>query len=421
MTARGSLSEGRLLLLIGAVQFVNILDFMMVMPLGPDFARDLGIPTARLGIIGGAYTAAAALSGVVGASFLDRFDRRKALLWALLGLVFGTALGGFARGLGSLIAARVVAGLFGGPATALALSVIADVVPLERRGRAMGAVMGAFSVASVLGVPLGLELARLGGWQLPFFAVAALGAVVGMAARLMLPAMTSHLARHGAPRGSMLALLARPVVLLSLAGTVAIMMGNFAIIPNLSTYFQLNRGYPRAELGFLYLLGGAVSFGTLRISGRLTDRVGPARGATLGTLLFVLVLAVGFIWPLPALPVLLVFVGFMVTGSFRFVPMQALSSRVPAPEERASFMSLQSCVQHLASALGALLGARLLETRSDGGLVGMERVAGVAAALALALPVLMFAVEARVLAGERARSSARVPERGSEPAVDISS
>ena len=53
--------------LVGAIQFVNILDFMMVMPLGPDFAKALGIPTAHLGIVGGSYTAAAAVAGLVAA------------------------------------------------------------------------------------------------------------------------------------------------------------------------------------------------------------------------------------------------------------------------------------------------------------------------------------------------------------------
>ena len=78
-------SERLIIFLVGAVQFVNILDFMMVMPLGPDFARALGISTAHLGLIAGSYTAAAAVAGIVGARFLDRFDRRKALGVALFG------------------------------------------------------------------------------------------------------------------------------------------------------------------------------------------------------------------------------------------------------------------------------------------------------------------------------------------------
>jgi predicted MFS family arabinose efflux permease len=106
------LSERSLLFLVGAVQFVNVLDFMMVMPLGPDFAAALGIPASRLGLVGGAYTAAAALAGVAAATFLDRFDRRKALAVAMLGLVIATAAGGLATGLGTMLAARVLAGAF---------------------------------------------------------------------------------------------------------------------------------------------------------------------------------------------------------------------------------------------------------------------------------------------------------------------
>ena len=139
----------------------------MVMPLGPDFARALGISTAHLGLIAGSYTAAAAVAGIVGARFLDRFDRRKALGVAIFGLVTGTAAGALAQGLASLVIARAIAGAFGGPATSIALSIIADVVPPARRGRAMGAVMGAFSVASVLGVPLGLRLAQRGRLAAP--------------------------------------------------------------------------------------------------------------------------------------------------------------------------------------------------------------------------------------------------------------
>src|SRR5262245_3110584 len=119
--------------LAGAILFVNILDFMMVMPMGPDFAKGLAIPTSHLGWLGGTSPAAAALAGIAGALFLDRFDRRKALAVALGGLVLGTASGALASGFGSLLAARIAAGAFGGPAASLALSVVADVVPPQRR------------------------------------------------------------------------------------------------------------------------------------------------------------------------------------------------------------------------------------------------------------------------------------------------
>ena len=401
------LSERRLVFLIGAVQFINTLDFMMVMPMGPDFAKALDIPSSKLGLIGGSYTLAAAVAGVIGALFLDRFDRRRVLAVAVAGLVLGTAAGGLATGLGTLLAARVIAGAFGGPATSIALAIVGDGVPPERRGRAMGAVMGAFSVASVLGVPAGLELARLGGWRLPFFTVAGLGAVVAAGAVTLLPPQTAHLTagRRAAPT-PFREVLRRPVVLLSLSATAVGMTAHFALIPNLSAYLQFNRGYPRDELGLLYMIGGALSFGTMRLAGRLTDRYGSPAVATGGVIGFIGVLITGFAHPILSIPVMVIFVSFMISNGFRFVPMQALSSRVPEPPERARFMSVQSSVQHMASSTGAMIGARLLTEQPGGALVGIDVLAWFAVGMSIMVPGLLYAVDRRV----RARAAPAPPE-----------
>ena len=388
-------SERAIVFLVGAVQFVNILDFMMVMPLGPDFALGLGIPTSHLGYIGGSYTAAASLAGLAGSLFLDRFDRRKALAAAMFGLVAGTAAGGFATGLASLMAARVFAGLFGGPATSIAFSIIADVVPPERRGRAMGAVMGAFSVASVLGVPLGLELARRGGWQLPFFGVAALGAVVAALAIFLLPPLRLHLVarEEGARSVGFGELLANPLVRLSYLMTALVMMGGFILIPNISAYVQLNLGYPRGQLGLLYLAGGAVSFFATRAAGAMMDAIGAVKTGTLGVALLAITMLLGFVHYIPGTPVVAIFVGFMLANSFRNVTYNTLCTRVPAAHERARFLSLQSAIQHLAAALGAFLSARMLTELPGGKLEGIPAVALASIAMTLVLPFMFWRVE----------------------------
>ncbi len=392
-------SERRIIGLLAAVSFVNILDFMMVMPLGPDFARALGIPTSNLGIIGGSYTAAAAVSGLVAALFLDRFDRRSALAVAMLGLVLGTAAGGFAVGLNSLVASRVVAGMFGGPATTLGLSILADVVPLERRGRAMGALMGAFSAASVFGVPAGLRLARIGDWRTPFFAVAGLGVVLVVAAIAVMPKLRGHLERtREAPPRDLGAFLRDPAVRLSIVATVAVFAAGFSVIPNLSAYLQQNLGYPRAGLELLYLVGGIVSFVAMRIGGAVVDRRGPVLVTAVGTSLLVLDLLVGFVPPRPLVPVMVVFVLFMLANSIRSVALHTLSSRVPFPAERARFMSGLSAAQHLAAAVGALMSSLLLSERPDGTLAGMATVALLAAGLSATVPFLVRAIARRVQA-----------------------
>jgi predicted MFS family arabinose efflux permease len=408
--------ERRLLWVVAAVQFVNVLDFMMVMPLGPDFADGLGIDVSRLGLVGGAYTAAAAVTGLIGATFLDRFDRRRALGVALLGLVVGTAMGGLATGLPSLLAARVLAGAFGGPATAISLSIVADLVPPERRGRALGLVMGAFSVASVLGVPAGLELARVGGWQLPFFAVALLGLAITAMAMFMLPAMRSHLeAEAPAAPGAVpaLSLMQEPAVRTSLLASGLVMLANFAIIPNLSAYIQFNGGYPRERLGLLYLVGGAASFFTLRLAGIAVDRFGAPVVALVGTAFYAVVVLLTLGADVPLLPMLPLFVGFMVTGSLRMVPMQTLASRVPMPRARARFMSIQSAVQHIASATGAASSTLFLVSLPDGRLVGMSTLALGAVGLASTLPLLLWLTERRL----KQRDGGGAPGLGHTPAA----
>src|ERR1700726_2460329 len=97
-----TVSERRVVFLVGAVQFINVLDFTMVMPLGPDFARALAIPASELGKMVAGYGRAAAISGFVGSFFLDRFDRRKVLAVAMFGLVLGTLAGGLATDLAGL-------------------------------------------------------------------------------------------------------------------------------------------------------------------------------------------------------------------------------------------------------------------------------------------------------------------------------
>lgn len=390
-------SERAIVFCVGAVQFVNILDFMIVMPLGPDFAKALDIPLPHLGWIAGAYTASASVSGILGALFLDRFDRRRALGVAMVGLVLGTLSAAFARGLGTLLLARVIAGAFGGPATSLSYAIIADVIPPERRGKAMGAVMGAFSVASVLGVPAGLELARQGGWRLPFIAVAVLGALLGTYAHRVLPPMRAHL-RGPAPTSVLADMrgLFRMDIVLSLAMTFLVMASGFMVIPYISPYVLGNLHYPREHLGLLYLAGGVVTFFATRFIGGVVDRLGSARVGTFGTLWIASVIYLGFVRVPPPMPVLATFVGFMLSMSLRNVPYNTLTTKVPRPQERARFGSVQSAVQHLASALAGFASSFFVSDGPNSSVVGMDRVCWVAIGLACALPPLLFTVEGRV-------------------------
>lgn len=389
--------ERSILLLVGAVQFVNILDFMMVMPLGPDFATALNIPNAELGWVGGSYTAAAAVGGIIASTFVDRLDRKKALIACLWGLVLATALGGFAWSLESLLVARIAAGLFGGPATSLVWAIVADVVEPARRGQAMGKVMGAFSLASIFGVPFGLEVARLGDWRMPFFVTASMGAVVLVFLYKKMPSLRLHL-EGGVPHVSfahMMDIVSRPLHQIVFAYIAVAMAASFMVISNLSTYVQYNLHYPRDSIGTLYCIGGAVSLVTMRITGKLIDRFNATFTSIIGTVTYASILWATLICT-NIMPVPVFFVMLMFALGMRNVSSTTLASKVPGPQERAGFMSIFSCLQSLGMASGAFLSAHLLAENPDKSLIGMDRIAVIAMTLSLCVPLMMRFVERRL-------------------------
>jgi predicted MFS family arabinose efflux permease len=383
--------EKKIVWLVALVQFVNIVDFMMVMPLGPDLAGALSFDVARLGFIGGAYTASAAVAGILGAPLLDRLPRRVALCAAMVGLGAGTLLGGLATGFTSLVAARIVAGAFGGPATSVALALIADHIPAQRRGRAMGAVFGAFSAASVLGVPAGLELARLGSWRMPFFALGVLGLLMTGLVFALLPKAEGV----RATRTSLSALLKRPAVIVASTGFFCLNFSGFILIPNVSGFLQKNLHYPRDGLSQLYLIGGVVSFFGLRAAGYVVDKMSAVPVVMSATSMFIGVLYVGFYSSEQVFPVWVIFIFFMLSASVRNVGLQTLASRIAAPAERAAFGSWQSAVQHIASAMGASLSTLML-AEVDGKIVGMQAVIAVAVAFSIVVPVMVMVLSAQL-------------------------
>jgi predicted MFS family arabinose efflux permease len=207
--------------------------------------------------------------------------------------------------------------------------------------------------------------------------------------------------------------------------TAVVMMAGFIVIPNISAYVQANLGLPREDLKWLYLVGGLVSLFTMQLVGYLVDRFGSFRVGTLGSVLLIGVLYI-FFYAYVGLPLMLLFVFFMTAMSFRNIAYNALTTKVPAPYERARFQSIQSAVQHLASAFGAFLSAQLLhETALTNGsgapvigrdgrpvmiLDGMPRVALVAMVLSALVPPLLYVVERDVRA--KAATLSGVGSRG---------
>src|SRR5262245_47077102 len=169
------------------------MDFMVMMPLGPQCREELGISPQEFAIVVSCYGFSAAIAGLLAAFFIDRFDRKIALLTLFAGLTAGTLLCAAAPGYWFLMLARTVAGAFGGIGGAFILVIIGDVFPEARRGRATGVVMTAFSIASIAGVPVGIVLGNRFGVRTPFAILGFVGLAIWLVAFKALPTMRGHL------------------------------------------------------------------------------------------------------------------------------------------------------------------------------------------------------------------------------------
>jgi predicted MFS family arabinose efflux permease len=361
------------LLTLASIQFTSVLDFMIMMPLGPHLTALFGISAGEFGFLVSAYTFAAGLSGLLAATYIDRFGRKRMML-TLYPLFGAAALAcSMAPTFAWLMLARVASGFFGGVLMALSQTIVAEVIPFERRGRAMGVVMTSFSVATVAGVPLGLFLASHFNWHAPFLAIALMVSVCAFGAVKTLPSLKGHLASHtsGDSAPSLLSnlrwVLVDPNHLRAYAMSSSMVFAGFVVIPYITLYLQGNAGFKPEQVPYVYLTGGICTLISARFIGHWSDRAGKAYAFRRLALLMPLpLLAMTLSAELPMAGVLLVSSMLFVVMSGRMIPGMALIGASADPRRRGSFMTLNSAVQSLAMGLAALVGGQILGRDGNG-------------------------------------------------------
>jgi predicted MFS family arabinose efflux permease len=381
---RISRAEWGLILVLVAVQFTHMVDFVIIMPLGERLMRELAITPNQFGHIVSAYALAAGFASLAASFVMDRFDRRTVLLTMYAGFGVSTLLCGLADGYETLLAARTAAGVCGGLAAVALMTVIGDVFPPHKRGRASGAVMSAFAVASIAGLPIGLELAARFGRGVPFYVLAGLSAGIWLVAWLRLPNVRGHLA---SPRRDVIAeftaVAREPNHLSAFAFSFFLVLGSFTVGSFMGPYLSTLNGWTERELAVLYAVAGVCTLVTMNVTGRFADRVKRLPlFRVLGAVTLVLAV-VSTNLPRTSLALAAVVVSlFMVFASARMVPAQAMLLGAAAPRVRGSFLSLNTSVQHLATGLAPMIAGAILTTAADGTLVGFPLVGWVAAGTA---------------------------------------
>lgn len=366
------IKERALLLTLAIIQFSHITDFMILMPLGPQLMETFSILPNQFALLVSTYTFSAGISGFIGAFFIDRFDRKTALLFTAFGFAIGTLACGFTNTYLLLLITRSITGLFGGILGALILSIIGDAIPNERRATAMGTVMASFSVASVVGVPIGLYFATISNWQLPFLVLGTLAVLTIIPIWIFIPSMRNHIDKCNTkpnPIEIIKTVVNNKNQMWALLFGIVIMFSHFSIVPFISPYMVSNVGFTEQQITYIYLIGGALTIFSSPLIGRLSDKFGRSKIFTITVLIASIpVFLITNIGETPIPIVLSITALFFVFGAGRMIPSTAIVTSAVKPQNRGSFMSFNSACRQLTNGVAAYF-AGLVITKGENGLL----------------------------------------------------
>ena len=363
--------------LLAFLQFAVIIDFMVMAPLGALIMPPLKIAPARFGMVVSAYAFSAGISGLLAAGFADRFDRKKLLLFFYVGFLGGTLWCALAQSFESLLAARIVTGLFGGVIGSVLIAIASDLFAPQLRGRAMGIIQTAFSASQVLGLPTALYLSNRWDWHAPFFMIAAVGVLGGLVVAWRLKPVDAHLAtqRDASAVGHLLRTVTDKRHHAAFAATALLTTGGFMLMPFSSVFTVNNLGISVAQLPTIYLVTGLCTIFAGPLIGKAADRFGKLPVFFAGSVLTVVMVTIyTHLGPVPLALVIVVNV-VMFAGIFsRIIPYQAMSASVPELHMRGAFSAISASIQQLSGGVAAIVAGHLVSTGADGKLHGFANV-----------------------------------------------
>jgi len=258
----------RLLLLVGAIVFVDTMFFAALTPLLPQYADELGLSKAGAGLLAASYALGALVGGIPGGIAAARIGVRTTVLVGLTGMAITTVTFGFADSIWLLDSARFLQGVSSSFSWTAALAWLVAAAPPDRRGETIGAAMAAAIVGALFGPVLG-GIASVTGTGPAFASVAVLATVLGVWA-WRTPAVTPE---HPQPLGRLVAALRDRGVLASIWFVLvpALLFGALNVLGPL----RLDRlGLSALAIGATWLVAASFEAALSPLIGRYSDRRG---------------------------------------------------------------------------------------------------------------------------------------------------
>jgi predicted MFS family arabinose efflux permease len=351
------------IVILAFTQFTVVLDFMVMSPLGDFLIKSMNLTTSQFGFAVSSYAFSAGISGLLTAGFADRFDRKKLLLFFYTGFIAGTLFCGITTSYPMLIAARIITGLFGGVMGSISMAIVADLFPIEQRGRVMSFMQMGFGASQVLGIPISLYLANVWGWQSPFLMIVGLATIVWIVILIKMQPVTQHL-KVQTDRSALTHLLhtvSKRNYRIGFLATSMLSLGGFMMMPWGSAFAINNLHVTAGQLPVLFMVAGISSLVIMPLIGKLSDKMDKFRIFAIASIwMIIMVVIYTNLTPVPFGFVMLMNIFFMIGIMSRMVPSMALVSALPQLQDRGAFMSVNSSLQQIAGGVAAGIGGMIV-------------------------------------------------------------
>ena len=325
----------------------------------PKVAADLGVTVPLAGQLITAFALAFALGSPVLAVLTGKLERKRLLLGSIL--VFGlfNVAAALAHSYAMLFIARIGLALSAAAFMPAASAYAVAVSPLAHRGRALSIIYAGLTVATLVGVPLGVLVGEHFGWRSIFLLAGglALATFLGSAA-VLAPSRSAG----SATLGERIAVARRPDVLGALIVMVGFMTGVYTIYTYIAPFMQQSTGLTGSAIAIvLFVFGAGATIGNL-VAGSLADRIGADRITSivllgLAILFSVLSLAAETLAPGAARWVILPLIGFWGLVGFSFPAAQQMRLVAMEPALAPITLSLNASAGYIGVSVGAVLGS----------------------------------------------------------------
>ncbi|WP_196426615.1 MFS transporter [Lysinibacillus cavernae] len=354
-----------------------------------EVSTDLGITIATAGSLVSGFAIAYAIGTPLLTGFISRFPKYPLMLVLISIFILGNIVSALSSSYGLLISSRVVTAVVSGVLTALSMSIANDSMPKEKRSSIIAFIFAGFTIANVMGVPLGTMVGQLSNWHMTFWLTAFLGGIAFIISMFVLP---RNIKGTKGSLSEQLSLFKQPKIILAFFIPIFTIAGTYTIYTFITPILENKLGIPTRYIGGVLLIYGFFSIFSNVLAGKIAQQNGLSKlrytFIVQAIILFSLYFTMSSMW-LGLMSIMLMAVTlYAVNATVQLYFMDLAERYSPSAKDFAS--SLTPVAVNVGIALGSAIGGIVV---ASGSLDKLAWAGGLLALIASGLTVMSYRLE----------------------------